>query len=214
MARQGATPLARRRREANTGTSVSAQIADVLAAHGLNRTAIAGVIGNAFAESSLDPAATGYGGGGLWGFTSHPNSLADLQSYAADRHAQWTSPSLQTEFLLQHVSGSLIRKLNAAPSPEAAASIFMSDFERPGIPRQGVRESAARRAFGQLGKLSSRKPRESASTSSSPSPSFSSPGGFSGELMHIGLVAALVLGGVAMIGLGTTRMLGTAKASA
>jgi membrane-bound lytic murein transglycosylase B len=37
------------------------------------------------------------------------------------------------------------------------------------------------------------------------------PGGFAGDLMHIGLVAVLVLGGGAMIGLGTTRLLGTAK---
>jgi hypothetical protein len=36
------------------------------------------------------------------------------------------------------------------------------------------------------------------------------PGGFAGDLLHIGLVAVLVLGGGAMIGLGTTRLLGTA----
>lgn len=39
-----------------------------------------------------------------------------------------------------------------------------------------------------------------------------SSGGFGGELMHIGLVGALVLGGAAMIGLGATRMLGTGGA--
>lgn len=45
------------------------------------------------------------------------------------------------------------------------------------------------------------RPRESSSSGSS---------GFGGDLLHIGLVGALVLGGVGMIGLGTTRMLGTA----
>lgn len=38
----------------------------------------------------------------------------------------------------------------------------------------------------------------------------SSSGGFGEQLMHIGLVGALVLGGAAMIGLGTTRLLGSA----
>jgi hypothetical protein len=39
----------------------------------------------------------------------------------------------------------------------------------------------------------------------------SGPGGFAGDLLNIGLVATFVLGGAALIGLGTTRMLGTAK---
>jgi hypothetical protein len=34
---------------------------------------------------------------------------------------------------------------------------------------------------------------------------------FGGELMHLGLVGVLVIGGVAMVGMGTTRMLGTAQ---
>jgi hypothetical protein len=39
--------------------------------------------------------------------------------------------------------------------------------------------------------------------------SSNSPGGFGADLMHIGLVGALVLGGAGMVGLGMTRMLGT-----
>lgn len=39
----------------------------------------------------------------------------------------------------------------------------------------------------------------------------SSSSSIGGDLMHLGLVAALVLGGAAMIGLGATRMLGTAQ---
>jgi hypothetical protein len=42
--------------------------------------------------------------------------------------------------------------------------------------------------------------------------SASSGGDFGSELLHIGLVGALVLGGATMIGLGATRMLGTAQA--
>jgi hypothetical protein len=43
------------------------------------------------------------------------------------------------------------------------------------------------------------------------SASSSQSGGFGADLMHIGLVGALVLGGAAMVGLGTTRLLGTGR---
>jgi transglycosylase-like protein with SLT domain len=46
------------------------------------------------------------------------------------------------------------------------------------------------------------RPREASSTESS---------SFGGDLIHIGLVGVLVLGGVGMVGLGATRMLGTAQ---
>lgn len=131
------------------GGSVPAQIYNVLAANGLNKIGAAGIIGNAYAESSFDPAAQGYGGGGLWGFTASPNSLADLQSYASGKGKPWTSAALQTRFLLEHVAGSTISGVNRAGSPEAAAEVFMTEFERPGIPRLDVRQEAARRAFNQ-----------------------------------------------------------------
>lgn len=130
------------------GGGVEGQIARALFRGGLNKIGAAGVIGNAYAESSMNPAATGYGGGGLWGFTSSPYSLADLQAYASQKGKPWTNAGLQSRFLLQFI-GDLIPRLNASASPEAAAALFMSDFERPGIPRQDVREQGARRAFEQ-----------------------------------------------------------------
>jgi hypothetical protein len=130
-----------------SGGSVPAQIARVLSRGGLNKVGAAGIIGNAYAESTWNPAAQGYGGGGLWGFTASPNSLADLQAYAQKRNQPWTSAALQSQFLLQHVSRGLISRLNSASSPEAAAALFMSEWERPGIPRQSVREEGARKAF-------------------------------------------------------------------
>jgi len=48
-------------------------------------------------------------------------------------------------------------------------------------------------------------PSETVSTSSS-----GGSGGLSGDLMHVGLVAALVIGGAGMVGLGVTRVFGTA----
>lgn len=41
----------------------------------------------------------------------------------------------------------------------------------------------------------------------------SGPGGFAGDLLNIGLVGVLVLGGAGMVLLGTTRMLGTGRAA-
>jgi hypothetical protein len=202
-------PLAHRH---PTPQSVPAQVSAALARGGLNRVGAAGILGNAYAESSWNPSATGYGGGGLWGFTASPNSLADLQAYASKHGRPWTDATLQTEFLLQHVSGSLIRKLNAAPTPEKAAVIFMSEFERPGIPRQDVRESAARRAFGMAFPGASSSPsRQPSAARPETSGSAGSAGGFGADLMHIGLVGALVLGGAGMVGLGVTRMLGTSQ---
>lgn len=129
------------------GDSVEAQIGRYLLNHGLNRKGAAGILGNAYAESSLQPGATGYGGGGLWGFTAHPNSLSDLQGYAQAQGKSWEDPKVQTEFLLQHVAPETVQEVNAAANPADAARVFMERFERPGIPRQGVREQAAQQAF-------------------------------------------------------------------
>ncbi|HET6570409.1 MAG TPA: lytic transglycosylase domain-containing protein [Solirubrobacterales bacterium] len=48
-------------------------------------------------------------------------------------------------------------------------------------------------------------------SSQQPSASSSSPEGAQGALRHIGLVATLVLGGAALIGLGVTRVFGSAR---
>ncbi len=133
---------------ANSGNVIE-NIASVLFSAGLNETGAAGIIGNAYAESGLNPGATGYGGGGLWGFTVSPVSLADLQDYAAGTGGDWTDAALQTRFLLEHVSSSTLSAVNSAESPEEAAEIFMVEFERPGIPRLDVRMSAARSVFDQ-----------------------------------------------------------------
>jgi hypothetical protein len=129
------------------GGDIVATIANVLFAGGLNEIGAAGIIGNAYAESSLNPAAQGYGGGGLWGFTVSPVSLADLQAYAAANGGDWTDAALQTRFLLENVDDAIIEAVNAAGSPEEAAEIFMVEFERPGIPRLDVRQGAARSVF-------------------------------------------------------------------
>jgi hypothetical protein len=129
------------------GAGIIGEIASVLFAGGLNQTGAAGIIGNAYGESGLNPASVGSGGGGLWGFTVSPVSLSDVQDYAASTGEDWTDAALQTRFLLDHVADSTISAVNAAGSPEEAAEIFMVEFERPQIPRLEVRQAAARTVF-------------------------------------------------------------------
>jgi hypothetical protein len=127
-------------------SAVERQIAQELFRHGANKVGAAGIIGNAYAESSMDPGAEGTGGGGLWGFTAGAISLANLKAAGG---GSWESPVFQTRFMLQHGGQGLIPALNKAGSAEAAARIFMEQWERPGIPRLDVREAGARVAFGQ-----------------------------------------------------------------
>jgi Phage tail lysozyme len=124
--------------------SVVKQAGAVLIAAGLTPTAAAGVIGNAYQESSWDTASVGDGGGGLWGFSSGAISLASLQAYAASKGVAWTNPTLQAEFLVKNLSASDISALNAQGSPAAAASWFMDNWEHPAV----ATENEARRIQG------------------------------------------------------------------
>jgi hypothetical protein len=106
-------------------------------AHGYTGLAAAGIAGNIYQESKGNPESVGSGGGGLIGFTPLPtgyvtgNISADLVTQLAaivNYNQQWSQ---------------YIPALNSASSASEAAYIYMSDFERPGIPVTGTREAAA-----------------------------------------------------------------------
>jgi len=112
-------------------------IVTFLLAHGYSDNAAAGIAGNMYQESKGNPESVGMGGGGLIGFTPLPagyvtgNPSADLQT--------------QLEAVLaynQQWSGYL-PELNDAASPADAASIYVTDFERAGIPAASTREASA-----------------------------------------------------------------------
>jgi hypothetical protein len=114
-----------------------AAIVDYLVGHGYARLAAAGIAGNIYQESGGNPESEGSGGGGLIGWTPLPagfvtgNPSADLQTQLAallQFNQQWSS---------------YIPALNATTSAASAADIYMTDFERPGIPAVGNREAAA-----------------------------------------------------------------------
>lgn len=131
------------------GGPVMAQIYRVLKANGFNKVGAAGVIGNAIAESSLDPSAMepGTHNGGLWGFTTGEKSLASLEAYASKIGRPWTDVATQTTFMLNTGGLSIRSRLNAASSGAEAARLFEELYEAAGIVRMEVREQGAREAM-------------------------------------------------------------------
>ena len=112
-------------------------IVSFLLAHGYSDNAAAGIAGNMYQESKGNPESEGMGGGGLIGFTPLPggyvtgNVEVDLQtqlSAVLTYNQQWASylPALQD-----------------AATPADAASIYVTDFERAGIPAASTREASA-----------------------------------------------------------------------
>jgi LysM repeat protein len=114
-----------------------AAIVSFLTSHGYTGNAAAGIAGNIWQESGGNPESVGDGGGGLIGWTPLPggyvtgNPAADLQT------------QLAAILTFNHIWSQYIPTLNAASSPAAAAAIYVTDFERAGIPAVGNREAAA-----------------------------------------------------------------------
>jgi hypothetical protein len=112
-------------------------IVSFLLAHGYTRNAAAGIAGNIYQESKGDPESVGTGGGGLIGWTPLPagfvtgNPTADLQ--------------LQLAQILTYnqIWAQYLPALNSAASPADAADIYVTDFERAGIPAASTREASA-----------------------------------------------------------------------
>jgi len=112
-------------------------IVSFLLAHGYSDNAAAGIAGNIYQESKGNPESEGDGGGGLIGWTPLPagyvtgNPATDLQTQLAALLAfneQWS----------QYLS-----QLNDAATPADAAAVYVTDFERAGIPAASTREAAA-----------------------------------------------------------------------
>lgn len=114
-----------------------AAIVAFLLRHGYTKMAAAGVAGNIYQESKGDPESVGTGGGGLIGWTPLPAGFV-TGNPAADLHTQ-----LEALLTYNDQWSGYLPALNAAASPAQAAYIYMSDFERPGLPVAENREAAA-----------------------------------------------------------------------
>ncbi len=112
-------------------------IVSFLLANGYSHNAAAGIAGNIYQESKGDPESVGSGGGGLIGWTPLPagfitgNVTADLKTQLAQI------------LVYNQIWSQFLPALNAAASPADAASIYVTDFERAGIPAASTREASA-----------------------------------------------------------------------
>jgi hypothetical protein len=146
-ATHAATPVAATKAAAATTLSCTAgsgllpdnvtAIVGFLLANGYSHNAAAGIAGNIYQESKGNPESVGSGGGGLIGWTPLPagfitgNVTADLKTQLAQI---LTYNQVWSQFL---------PALNSAASPADAASIYVTDFERAGIPAASTREASA-----------------------------------------------------------------------
>jgi Phage tail lysozyme len=114
-----------------------ATIVGFLLRHGYTKMAAAGVAGNIYQESKGNPESVGTGGGGLIGWTPLPSGFV-TGNPAADLHTQ-----LEALMTYNDQWSGYLPALNAATSPADAAYIYMTDFERPGLPVAQNRAAAA-----------------------------------------------------------------------
>lgn len=112
-------------------------IMSFLTSHGYTGNAAAGIAGNIYQESGGNPGSGGDGGRGLIGWTPLPAGYV-TGSPSADLQTQLTAILAFNKIWSQYIPA-----LNAASSPAAAAGIYVTDFERAGIPAAGNREAAA-----------------------------------------------------------------------
>jgi hypothetical protein len=114
-----------------------AAIVTFLTGNGYTGIAASGIAGNMYQESHGDPESEGDGGGGLIGWTPLPAGLV-TGNPTADLQAQ-----LEAVLAFNRQWSQYIPALNAASTPAAAADIYVTDFERAGVPAAGTREAAA-----------------------------------------------------------------------
>ena len=112
-------------------------IVTFLTARGYSGNAASGIAGNIYAESGGNPESVGDGGGGLIGWTPLPGGYV-TGNPAADLQTQLTAILAFNQIWAQYLP-----TLNAAGSPAQAADIYVTDFERAGIPAYSRREAAA-----------------------------------------------------------------------
>jgi hypothetical protein len=112
-------------------------IVSFLLANGYSDNAAAGIAGNMYQESKGNPESEGMGGGGLIGFTPLPSGYVTGDS-AADLQTQ-----LKAVLTYNQQWSSYLPELNDAASPADAASIYVTDFERAGIPAASTRDASA-----------------------------------------------------------------------
>jgi hypothetical protein len=120
-------------------------IVSFLLAHGYSDNAAAGIAGNMYQESKGNPESEGMGGGGLIGFTPLPSG------YVTGNPAVDLETQLEAVLTYNQQWSGYLPALNDAASPADAAYIYVTDFERAGIPAASTREASAEDVAGACG---------------------------------------------------------------
>jgi len=120
-------------------------IVSFLLANGYTHNAAAGIAGNIYQESKGNPESVGMGGGGLIGWTPLPAGFV-TGNVSADLRTQLSALLTYNQGWAQYLPA-----LNAAASPAGAAYIYVTDFERAGIPAAATREASAQNVAGACG---------------------------------------------------------------
>jgi hypothetical protein len=112
-------------------------IVSFLIANGYSDNAAAGIAGNMYQESKGNPESEGMGGGGLIGFTPLPDG------YVTGDPAVDLETQLNAVLTYNLQWAAYLPALEDAATPADAAYIYVTDFERAGIPAAATREASA-----------------------------------------------------------------------
>lgn len=146
--------------KSNAPVNMGTLIFNTLTEAGLSKIAVAGIMGNMYVESQLDPrrvqgegyktakeiTVDGETGYGLcqWTYRSRQENLAN---YAKECKSSSSNPIVQLRFMLGEMGAGMVAKLNACKSTDEATVLFCNDFERPGVPHSDARKIAAKKAY-------------------------------------------------------------------
>lgn len=136
--------------DSTNGNTNAEKIWNQLRGSGFSKYAAAGILGNMYAESGVDPNATEAGGGGGYGLVQW-TPKSKLTAYANSVGKSESSLSLQVEFLVKQLKGTTsifpdtaaYQPLMNATSVSEATKVFLDYYERAGVANLQKRVTAA-----------------------------------------------------------------------
>lgn len=138
------------------GSSAEEKIYFFLRANGFSAASAAGIMGNMYAESNMNPGAVESNGEGhgliQWSYGRKTNFL----NYAKSKGKPWQDLQLNLDFLMYEINGAEIgsfggssglTRFKNSTSPEDTAVYFCRNFERAGVERMSIRTGWARKYY-------------------------------------------------------------------
>lgn len=154
-----------------TGGSVEVQVWNYFVDNGFSDAAAAGIMGNFWQETKLDPTCDAGASAGIACFEKSTGAFAEFQAYAASKGKTWTDLQCQLEYLTKQLPEAFNAYTGLQPhyydtgewcwwpekmtlndykkldDPEKAAEIFCRVYERPSLPMMSNRTGAAREYY-------------------------------------------------------------------